>query len=484
MQVHAEKEVEELFKVLLPLTPFAGKVHSVGGFNRDTVLGLEAKDLDAVVSEKGGAQAFTHLIFARFGGAAISTPRQLGSGYPIWQITFKEDIALNGNTFKTAGAVIEFADTMKESFPDQDSRQREVEFGTLDDDIKRRDFACNMLLKDLTTGEFKDLAGTSMSDIKNGVIRGHPEVSLDKIFNEDPLRMLRLVRFHCKFGWKIPLSVLKTVRRNAHRIAIISAERIMGELSKVMDWGKLHKAVRLMDITGLLPFVFPEVAKMKGCKQHPKHHTEGDAFRHTMLVLSHAKKGVEPQLAALLHDIGKPATQRFTDDNITFYGHEDVGAEMTESILYRMKFEVKTIRVIKALVKHHMRPIFLNKGSEKAIRKWLREVGDDVLADMVLDLGEADALGSLPPSRIPHNYMPDLRQRVKDIRESPAGVSRKPILSGDEVIAVLGLKRGPIVGEAIEFLKELADDLASNKRELTKDIAIEQLKVWLHTPRK
>jgi poly(A) polymerase len=461
----AEKEVERLLKVVLSGTSFAGKTFSVGGYNRDEHMGLDAKDLDVVVEMKDGAEKLTHYISKIF-YPAVTNPHQMGAGYPIWQITFKEDITYKNEIYKTEGAIIEFADTMKESFPDEMSRQRKTEFGTIQDDIERRDFTVNMLLKDLSTGEVLDMTGVSKHDIEEGILRGHPKVSLDKIFTDDPLRMLRLVRFYCKYGWKIPISVLNTVKRNANRIKIISAERIMGELQKIMTLGKLHKAIRLMKATGLLQYILPEVMDLEKTEQSPKYHSEGNAFRHTMMVLKNAPPTIEGQMAALLHDIGKPATQQILGEEIKFHGHAETGAKIAEAILYRLKFDAKTIQTIVKLVENHMRPLTLFDASEKSLRKFLREMGDE-LADTLLDLAEADAKGSLPVN----NRVPELKERVRKIRESPVQVGKKPVLDGNEIMQILNVKAGPIIGKVTSFLMGLADEYAEQGKQLTKEDA-------------
>ena len=461
----AEKEVERLLKVILQDTPWKNRVYSVGGYNRDEFLGIESKDLDIVVEMKDGAEKLTHYISKIF-YPAVTNPHQMGAGYPIWQITFKEDITYKNESYKTEGAIIEFADTMKESFPDEMSRQRETEFGTIQDDIERRDFTVNMLLKDLSTGELVDMTGVSKHDIEKGILRGHPKISLDKIFNDDPLRMMRLVRFQCKYGWRIPISVLNTVKRNADRIKIISAERIMGELQKIMKLGKLHQAIRLMKMTGLLQHILPEVMELEKTEQGPQHHQEGNAFRHTMMVLKNAPPTIEGQMAALLHDIGKPATQQAIGDEIRFHGHAETGAKIAEAILYRLKFDAKTIQTIVRLVENHMRPLTLFDASEKSLRKFLREMGDE-LADTLLDLAEADARGSLPVN----NRVPELKERVKRIRESPIQVQKKPVLDGNEIMQILNVKAGPIIGKVTSFLMGLADEYAEKGKQLTKEDA-------------
>lgn len=465
----AEKEFEKLMKQLLRGTPYANRAFAVGGYVRDEYLGLDAKDLDVVVEIKGGSKKLTHYInntLNKENPNTVSKPRQMGRAYPIWQITFKDDAVFGGKLYKTKGAIIEFADAMKESFPDEESRQREVEWGTLKEDIARRDFTVNMLLKDLTTGEVKDLTGVSKRDLEQGVLRGHPEVSLDKIFSDDPLRMMRLIRFQTKYNWNIPLSVLKDVKRNAQRIKIVSNERIMDELKKVMKFGKLSQAIKFMKITGLLKYVLPEIEALSGVEQSKEHHAEGDVFKHTLMVLKSAPPTVEGQLAALLHDVGKPQTQQKIGDKIQFLGHEDVGAEMAKAIMYRLKFDSKTINKVTMMVRSHMRPHQLGQAGEKGLRKFIRDLGDEMV-DAVLDLAKADELGKLPPG----NMAPKLKERIEKIRKSPIKVRKKPVLDGNEIMDILNIKTGPLVGEVSKYLIDVQDDLASKGIELTKNEA-------------
>lgn len=478
----AEKEVERFLKALLPGTPYAGKAKAVGGYVRDEYLSLikndpsiESKDLDIVVDMKNGAEKITHFIYDQLKSekSPVSNPHQMGKDYPIWQITFKDDVEYKGEIYKTKGAVIEFADAMKESYPDPESRQRKTEPATIKEDIERRDFAVNMLIKDLTTGEIEDLTGTSKADISKGILKGHPDIPLDKMFKNDPLRMIRLIRFQTKYGWKIPLSVLKAVKRNAKRIEIVSAERIMEELKKIMKLGKMKDAVRLMSTTGLLKHILPEIEGLKGVKQSPKHHQEGDVYKHTLMVLKEAPAGIESQMAALLHDIGKPETTQILEDAVTSYGHQDVGAEIAETIMKRLKFDNATTDKVKKMVRYHMRPHQLGKNpSTKALRKFVREVGDETV-DSILDLAEADELGKIPSTK----DVPELRKKIDKIREESkeAPISKEPVLNGKEIMDTLGIKTGPEVGKAKKFLLELGDEYAEKKKELTKEQAKKEL---------
>lgn len=485
---NSEKEVERFLKKFLPGTPFENKIKAVGGYVRDEFLSIlkndpsiEAKDLDLVVVEtKDGAEKATHFIYDHFKDVEprpISEPRQMGKGYPIWQITFKDDITHKGEVFSTKGAVIEFADTMKEEYPDPESRQRVTTPGTLEDDIERRDFTVNQLLKDMTTGEIEDLTGQSKSDIEKGILRGHPKVPLDKTFEEDPLRMIRLIRFQAKYDWDIPMSVIRAVKRKADRINIVSSERIMGELTKIMKLGKLKQAIKLMSATGLLKHVLPEVEALKGVKQNPKWHTEGDAYKHTLMVLKNAPPGVENQIAALLHDVGKASTTDMLEEEIHSYGHEDVGADIAEAVMKRLKFDNDTTDRVKKMVKNHMRPHHLGRGAgPKALRKFIRDVGDE-LVDSILSLARADELGKIPSTQ----DIPDLAEKIKKIREnSKEKITEEAILNGKEIMDLLKIPTGTEVGRAKKMLLEIEDDYAEKGKKLTKEEARQELLEKFH----
>lgn len=463
----AEKEVERLFKVVLPRSPFKNRAFAVGGYVRDELLGIESKDLDVVVDMRGGAEKLTKWLHRQF-SQEISRPHQLGRGYPIWSITFKDEIQYKGKTYKTKGAVIEFADSQKEAFPDPESRQRITEPGTLEEDVERRDFTVNMLLKDLSSGELKDLTGTSVNDIKKGLLRGHPGVDFAKILRDDPLRMMRLVRFQAKYGWQVPLDVLKTVKKNAARINIVSDERVRDELVKLADIGKLHAGIKLMKAVGLLKHVMPEIEALRGVEHDESRgtHKEGDVFEHTLLVLKNAKPGLENQFAALLHDAGKPDTQEIIGDTIQYLGHESVSGEIAEAMMRRLKFDRDTVKRVRRIVENHMRPHGLHEAKPKAVRKFIREVGEETI-DEVLDLAEADELGTIPYLE----QMPLLRKRITEIRESPIPVKRKPVLNGKEIMDALDIKPGPLVGDAGNFLKDMEDEYAEAGRKLTKNEA-------------
>ena len=433
----AEKEMERLFRKVLPGTKFQSQAYAVGGYVRDEVMGIDSKDLDIVVGFPNGAEELAKFLAGTF-PRKTSTPRQMGN-YPIWYVMFKEDVEYQGERFQTKGGELDIADSQKEAFPDPDSRQRETAFGTIEDDVARRDFTVNMLMKDLSTGEMADFTGTSVQDIKDGVLRGHPEVPLDNTFTDDPLRMLRLVRFMVKYDWTPAEEAVAAVKRNAHRINIISSERVRDELIKIMLAGKLAPGIRFMRETGLLKHILPEIEGLAGVEQAKAHHAEGDVFEHTMRVVEHAAPTLHAQLAALLHDAGKPATQEFIDDKIKFLGHEVVSGDIAEAVLRRLRFDNDTIKKIRFLVENHMRPTSAREWGPKAVRKFVRDIGEHI--EDLLALHDADSAGSLTPEGGPAKTTgPVLRKKIEEVQEIPVRV--KPVLDGNVVCRRWGCHLG------------------------------------------
>ena len=462
-----EKEVERLLMKIIGETSL--KVFSVGGFVRDELLGIESKDLDIVVEKEGGAKELAEFIHSKF-PLETSNPHLLGAGYPIWHISFKRNI----NDFKTEGAEIDIADTQKESFPDPTTRQRITEPGTINDDCKRRDFTCNMLLRDLSNGQIVDLTGVSISDLNNKILRGHPQVSWEKMFSDDPLRIIRMIRFYCKYDMTIPFTMLRAAKMNGERFQqTISGERIRDELEKIMKLGKLNKALKLMKAIGFLKYVLPEVNDMVGVAQGTDHHFEGDVFVHTMLVLSKAKPTVEAQLGALCHDLGKVTSRQIIDGKTRFFGHELASGDITRKLMTRLHFDNATIDRVVQIVVNHMKPHFSEKWKAKTVRKFVEELGDNL--DNVLELSEIDSDSSLgPDSRPSHsNKIPLLREKIKDALIVP--LSTKTLITGVEIMELLGIREGKEVGRAVAWVKDKREDYASEKKILTKEEAISLL---------
>ena len=476
-----EQEVERFLKSWLKDTEFAGKAYAVGGYVRDEVMGNMSKDLDIVVEIDGGAKKITHALFDLFKSDddkdnGITHPLEMGESYPIWQISFKKDIAYKGEQYITSGAVIEFVDTMKESYPDPTSRQRKVEFATLEEDIERRDFTINMGLKDLTTGEYKYLKDKNgkkldfVKDIKDGVLKGHPNNdTMDKTFSADPLRLMRLVRFYAKYDFKVPEDVKESIKRVADRINIVSGERVRDELIKILQInkkdeqsgkvkGETAKALKFMKEVGLLKHVLPEIEELEKTEQSAPHHLEGDVFKHTLMVLEEAPATLYGQLSALLHDVGKPSTQTKDGDKIKFLKHEEVGGEIAEAILRRLKFKSDDIKKIRVMVEQHMRPFQISDAKPGNVKKKLRQFVDVVgeeLWEGIFDLAQADGVGKLPSEP---GTVADLKKTLKELLHSTPPELKKPVLDGKQVMDILGIQTGPLIGKVLIFLKDATRD--------------------------
>lgn len=202
------------------------------------------------------------------------------------------------------------------------------------------------------------------------------------------------------------------------------------------------------------------------CRPKPLMTKPGDVYIHTLLVLKNAPPTIEGQLSALLHDVGKPSTRKIIENATRFLGHERVSGKMARAILTRLKFDNATINKVVKIVQNHMRPHHLKKATPKGIRRFMREMGDEMI-DAILDMARADEIGTLPSG----NFIPKLRQKILDIQHSPVQVQPKSVLDGNEIMETLGVSPGPIVQKVKEYLLDKQDELASIGRALDKDEA-------------
>jgi poly(A) polymerase len=335
-----------------------------------------------------------------------------------------------------------------------------------------------MLLRNITSKELIDMSG-GVQDIKDGFLRSHRDVDFNEILSQDPLRIMRFVRFSSKYNFKVDDADLECIKANSHRIDIISIERVREELVKLMEIGKLVDAIRFMDEVGILERILPEVSGMKNVFHDPNapfhKEADGEVFGHVMLVLENAKSGVIPQLSALLHDIGKPPARKVNEHGkVSFKHHEPIGGDMTKILMKRLKFDNATSAVVEKLVRMHTRPHAFGKWngkqpSDKAVRKLVRDAGDEL--DLLLDLSEADSLGNDPVV----NTVPALRERIKAVMAvSARPISSAPLLSGSEIMQVRGMsKGGPVIRDIILAIQEAEDLTGSLDLEDARRIARE-----------
>jgi poly(A) polymerase len=402
------------------------QAYLVGGCVRDLLLGREPADYDIATSatpdEVMRVFPETYAVGAQFGVVLVPSAGSSGASgeeNTVEVATFRSDIGYSDGRH-----------------PD------EVRF-TKDprEDVQRRDFTINGLLLDPITNEVLDYIG-GQTDLKAKIIRaiGDPE----RRFAEDKLRMLRAIRFAARFGYSIEPATFAAIQKLAAGIHQVSRERVRDELTKMLTEGHARQAFLLLDESGLLREVLPEVSAMKGIEQPPQFHPEGDVFVHTLLLLENLPHPCPSTLAwgALLHDVGKPATFRVAD-RIRFDGHVDVGVRMTEEICERLRFSNNDTEQIVALVANHMRFAHATQMNQSTLKRFLRMPR----FEEHLGLHRLDCLGS-------HRNLATYDFIVEKLAETPVEVMRPaPLISGDDLIAA-GYAPGPRFKEILSAVED------------------------------
>jgi poly(A) polymerase len=321
--------------------------------------------------------------------------------------------------------------------PDQVSFTRRAE-----DDVQRRDFTINGLLLDPETDQVLDYVG-GRADLAAHVIRtiGDP----NRRFAEDKLRMLRAIRFAARFGYEIDPQTLASIKRLASQIHEVSRERIRDEIVKMLTEGHARRAFELLDETGLLAEVLPEVTRMHGVEQPPQFHPEGDVWVHTLLLLEGLSQNSSPTLAmgALLHDVGKPPTFRVAPDRIRFDGHVEVGVKMSEEICRRLRFSIHDTEQIASLVANHMRFGDVQQMKESTLKRFMRLPQ----FDEHMELHRLDCLASHRDLTL-YDFV-----REKLATTPPQQIRPKPLVTGDDLIRA-GYKPGPRFKEILSAVED------------------------------
>jgi poly(A) polymerase len=418
------------------------EAYLVGGCVRDLLLKREPKDYD-VATNATPEQVMrlfpeTYAVGVQFGVVLVPLPESE-------RAATSADSAHDGSTQdgSTHPAAVEVA-TFRSDIGYSDGRHPdEVRFSREPrEDVARRDFTINGMLLDPVTGEVLDYVG-GRDDLNAGIIRtiGEPEHR----FAEDKLRMLRAVRFAARFEYTIDPATFAAVRKLAHEIAVVSRERVRDELTRMLTEGHARRAFLLLDESGLLPHVLPEISAMKGVEQPPEFHPEGDVFVHTLLVLENLPLPCPATLAwgALLHDVGKPPTFRVAPDRIRFDNHVEVGVKMAEEICRRLRFSNDDTGQILALVDNHMRFGHVSRMKQSTLKKFLRLSN----FDEHLALHRADSLAS-------HRNLATyefVRQKREEI--PPEKMRPSPLVTGDDLIAA-GHKPGPRFREILDAVED------------------------------
>jgi putative nucleotidyltransferase with HDIG domain len=405
-------------------------VFVVGGYVRDHLLGKEVKDTDIVV---------------------------IGSGIEFAEKVGKEFGRKNLVLFETFGTAmlplddrkLEFVGARKESYR-KNSRKPQVTCGTLEDDLLRRDFTVNAMAASLNAGKFGVIVDPfdGQSDLHERILR----TPLDpvKTFDDDPLRILRAMRFAAQLGFSIEPHVLEAVNKMAKRLKIVSQERISDEFLKILSSPKPSIGLQLMYDSGVMHVVIPEVARMAGVDQRKDYHHK-DVFRHTLQVVdkvAEVSNNLWLRIGALLHDIAKPKTKAFKPGTgWTFHGHEDLGARMVKEIFKRMRFPLEHIPYIEKLVRLHLRPqALVDDGvTDSAIRRLMFEAGNDIDDLMLLCRADITSKNQKLVKQVLLNYERVI-EKMEVVEERDRIRNWQPPLRGEEIMKLCGLTEGLMVG--------------------------------------
>lgn len=437
------------------------KAFVIGGYVRDCFLGRSSDDIDVVV--EGSGVDFANKVAARLEEIEYSQHRT------CHKINVSEFKTYGTAMIKYRGLELEFVGARKESYR-KESRNPIVENGSLTDDQLRRDFTINAMAFSLCKEDFGALVDPfgGLSDLERGIIRTPQDP--DITFSDDPLRMLRAVRFATKLStpqlqFRITPECMEAMRRNRNRLQILTRERIAEELNKMLVVPKPSKAFRLMDEAGLLDLILPSLTALKGVNvMDGKGHK--DNFDHTLQVLDNVaelemESRPEPNVwlrwAALLHDVGKARTRRY-DPSVgwTFHGHEVVGGRMVPKIFSSLKLPLnEKMEYVKKLVELHLRPIALvtEEVTDSAVRRLLFEAGDDIDDLMILCHGDITSKNLRKVERLHANF--ELVQRkLVEVEEKDAIRNFKNPIDGDYIMKLFGIEPCRTIGELKEYVKE------------------------------
>ena len=438
MEIFKDERINKIIEKLqnaIKLTKFEGKVYIVGGAVRDALLGMEVKDLDIVVEEKGGGIMVANLLAAKEKCYVIGKNPVIYETYGTAKVSLFKDPDLKDFD-------IEFVQTRKEQYH-KESRNPDTAYGTIEEDAKRRDLTINSLYYNISDGKLYDY-NQGIDDLVNQVIRTPSDP--DIIFNDDPLRILRVIRFSCRYGWGIDKATWLGMIKNAHRISIVSQERITDEISKIITSPNASIGIRKMMYCGILHRVMKDVYDLTTVyeSQNPR----VTSFEHTMEVLDEVQPFIENRFAALFHDVGKIAAD-YTKGVL----QDDFSADVAASDLKDMKLPNYVIESVKTAIKHHRGFRIYADGvmpPDKKIRKFINLCGDDI--GTTLDLMNANNIHQTYDKK--KRQVLDIIARIDELETIEESKNVKLPIDGKSIMAEFNLKSGPIIGKLMDKVKD------------------------------
>lgn len=436
----SERELFIFKKIASAAAELSVQCYLIGGFVRDKVIGRPVKDADIVCL--GDGIALAHAVAERF------QPRPTVAYFKTFGTA----------QIKLSDYEIEFVGARRESYT-YDSRKPEVEPGTLQEDQNRRDFTINALAISLNKEDYGQLIDpfNGLGDIERGIIQTPLEPS--QTFSDDPLRMMRAIRFAAQLNFTIAEATFNAIKENCERIKIVSQERITDELNKMMLAKKPSVGWDLLSKSGLLQIIFPQMMALHGAEYvDGKGHK--DNFYHTLQVIDNISvntKNLWLRWAALLHDIGKPPTKKFEEGHgWTFHGHEVVGARMVPKIFSKLKLpQNEKMRFVQKMVELHLRPISLTKENitDSAIRRLLFDAGEDIDNLMLLCSADITSKNRFKVKRYLQNFEL-VKQRLAEVEEKDRIRNWQPPITGELIMQKFGLLPGKNVGIIKEAIRE------------------------------
>jgi putative nucleotidyltransferase with HDIG domain len=443
-------------------------VYIVGGYVRDLLMNRKAStDIDFVTEQSGIelAQNVAQDIDPKLKVSVFKT-------YGTAMIKYKE-------------LELEFVGARKESYT-ENSRKPEVEGGSLEDDQKRRDFTINAMAISLNKNNFGELIDpfNGIDDLEKEILRTPLEPA--QTYSDDPLRMMRAVRFASTLNFKIEENSLKAIQQEAERIKIVSMERIMVEFNKIMLSEKPSIGLRLMEQTGLMKLIIPELIELKGVEE-VEGQTHKDNFYHTLEVVDNISVNTDNlwlRWSALLHDIGKAPTKKFVEGTgWTFHGHEFLGSKMVKTLFQRLKLPLGSdMKYVQKMVKLSSRPIALitDDASDSALRRLLFDAGEDLEDLFTLCKADITTKNSKKQEKFKRNFE-YVAVKIKEVEEKDQVRNFQPPITGEEIMEMFNLKPGREIGILKEKVKEaiLEGEIPNEKEEATKFVIAEAEKLGL-----